>query len=249
MLHRLQTPRFAGFPFMSGPQNSAEPSPRVLIADADSATRALYASSCLAEGWDVVEAATGRDALVRALMRPPSIAVLDLHLPLIDGVALCEIFRKDRATVSVPIIALTDTANHDEDKRALRAGADAVLTKPTRPETLIAEAHRLVSWSRDLRQRAEVGSSEAAELCGRAQALIGEGRTMPSGLRRQQIATTTPPISPPRLHCLECEALLKYERSYIGGVSHRHWEQWDYYTCQRCGRFQYRHRTRKLRRV
>jgi hypothetical protein len=40
-----------------------------------------------------------------------------------------------------------------------------------------------------------------------------------------------------------------YEHSHVGGVSQRHPEQWDYYRCSACGRFQYRQRTRKLRRV
>lgn len=42
---------------------------------------------------------------------------------------------------------------------------------------------------------------------------------------------------------------LQYERSHIGGVSHVHAEQWDDYECAACGTFQYRQRTRKLRRV
>jgi hypothetical protein len=63
------------------------------------------------------------------------------------------------------------------------------------------------------------------------------------------MTTTTPPLRPPELKCLSCDVTLKYEHSFVGGVSDRHPEQWDYYKCDQCGTFQYRQRTRKLRRV
>jgi hypothetical protein len=62
--------------------------------------------------------------------------------------------------------------------------------------------------------------------------------------------TTAPPVTPPALICPQCDQLLAYQRSHIGGVSARHADQWDYYECPAgCGVFQYRERTRKLRRV
>jgi len=60
--------------------------------------------------------------------------------------------------------------------------------------------------------------------------------------------TATPALTPPRLHCPDCELPLDYRHSYVGGVNARNSEQWDYYDCE-CGEFQYRHRTRSLRRV
>ncbi|MFN7917848.1 MAG: hypothetical protein U0Q55_21050 [Vicinamibacterales bacterium] len=67
--------------------------------------------------------------------------------------------------------------------------------------------------------------------------------------QHQRFTTTTPPTPPPALLCPACDATLRYERSHVGGVSSRHQEQWDYYTCLTCGTFQFRHRTRRLRRV
>ena len=61
---------------------------------------------------------------------------------------------------------------------------------------------------------------------------------------------TDPPIRPPTLVCPSCYLTLHYLQSYIGGVSARLPEQWDYYECETgCGTFQYRHRTRKLRQI
>jgi hypothetical protein len=62
--------------------------------------------------------------------------------------------------------------------------------------------------------------------------------------------TTAPPLTPPVLVCPSCDQPLMYQRSHVGGVSARHQEQWDYYECVAgCGSFQYRQRTRRLRRV
>ena len=63
-------------------------------------------------------------------------------------------------------------------------------------------------------------------------------------------STITPPSTPPALVCPSCDTPLTYQDSHIGGVSEQHREQWDYFECPaHCGRFQYRQRTRKLRKL
>ena len=67
-------------------------------------------------------------------------------------------------------------------------------------------------------------------------------------LRRGE--TDLPPSPPPELICPDCDQPLDYKSSHVGGVSARNVEQWDYYVCTGgCGMFQYRQRTRKIRRV
>jgi len=61
--------------------------------------------------------------------------------------------------------------------------------------------------------------------------------------------TTEPLNTPPSLHCPECDGLLRYVRSYMSGTR-REQEQWDVFGCTiTCGTFEYRHRTRRLRRM
>ena len=60
--------------------------------------------------------------------------------------------------------------------------------------------------------------------------------------------TTEPDKPAPSLICPECDAALRYVRTYFGGVNARSLERWDYYACG-CGEFQYRHRTRRIRKV
>ena len=52
--------------------------------------------------------------------------------------------------------------------------------------------------------------------------------------------------APPRLACPSCDAFLLYQQTVISGV---HPERWDLFTCSACGPYEYRHRTRRLRRV
>jgi len=65
----------------------------------------------------------------------------------------------------------------------------------------------------------------------------------------QRHVTTTPAAAPPALRCPRCDEGLAYQHSHIGGVNAESVEQWDYFQCRQCGIYQYRHRTRKLKRM
>jgi len=108
--------------------------------------------------------------------------------------------------------------------------------------------------SKELRARSRAATSTLAAQLARSEALLERSRatakrvTMSHALHRHD--TTTPPVAPPALVCPACDLPLQYARSHIGGVSERHLEQWDYYECAAgCGTFQYRERTRRLRKV
>ena len=66
-------------------------------------------------------------------------------------------------------------------------------------------------------------------------------------LSRQNRITTVPDDAVPALECLGCERPLDYRHTVIGGVSPQ--ERWDIFRCRACGWFEYRHRTRRLRRL
>jgi CheY-like chemotaxis protein len=229
----------------------ALPALRILVVDPDADARASYERSFIAAGFDVVHAADGRDALTKALVRPPSLVVMELRLPLIDGVALCEILRRDRATRPTAILIVTSDMRPAEIERIWHAGADDVLFKPVSPGVLAQRAGELVATSSDSSREAERvrrKSRFALPNPGRPSAPVKPHRRPLSKTTRREL-TMTPPLAPPGLTCPTCDRALAYHVSQTGGVSDRHSEQWDYFSCPVCGGFQYRQRTRKLRRL
>jgi hypothetical protein len=179
--------------------------------------------------------------------------ITELQLPLIDGVALCHILRKDRMTAEVPILVVTGESRPDKLERVVRAGANAVLAKPTASAHVVSEANRLLSRSSALQQPSAVIRGRIAGQLQKSEELLArsaEQRRTVLAKAHQRFTTTTPPAPPPALVCPSCDHPLEYQQSHIGGVSAKHPEQWDYYVCPGgCGMFQYRQRTKKIRRV
>jgi CheY-like chemotaxis protein len=218
--------------------------PRILVVDPDDDTRSLYREWFRICGCDVVEATDGREALAEALGRPPALVVTEMRLPFIDGYALCDILRRDHVTKGVPILVVTSEARASELARAKTAGATVVLVKPATPEQILAEMQRLLVDG-------TVGLDLVAEVQQEAAAAPPAPRRRRLSKSLVRVATTTPPLAPPRAICPICDRILTYRHSHLGGVSEREREQWDWYACSGAcgGMFEYRHRTRRLRQL
>lgn len=107
----------------------------VLVIDDEVQIRRLLRLTLEANGYKVLEAASGKDGLVEAATRRPDIVILDLGLPDMDGVA---VLKRLREWSRVPVVVLS-VRDRDEDKiAALDAGADDYVTKPfSTPELLV----------------------------------------------------------------------------------------------------------------
>jgi len=223
----------------------------VLVADPDPDTRTLYQLALPPAGCEVIEAGDGRDALTKALAEPPTLLITELRLPFIDGFALCEILRRDAATHALPILVVTAEARPVELNRIRNAGASAVLLKPAQLDVIVSEVRHLMTNGSNGRSGRGTSAPIHAAVDPNTSAHAADSEAHSSALSKShaRFRTTTPPTPPPQLTCPSCDQLLKYEHSHVGGVSARFSEQWDYYDCSTCGAFQYRQRTRKLRRV
>jgi two-component system, cell cycle response regulator DivK len=88
-------------------------------------------------GHEVVEAINGADGLVMAEREHPNLILLDINLPDMDGIEVCQKLRDSDTTASIPVVALTANAMHGDRERFLDAGMDGYLPKPiTRNELL-----------------------------------------------------------------------------------------------------------------
>ena len=101
--------------------------PSILVVDDDPKLRRLVERQLTAEGFDVVLASNGEEALYQASLSRPSLIVLDISMPVMDGF---EALERLREFFTDPVIILSATDQEREKVRALDLGADDYMTKP-----------------------------------------------------------------------------------------------------------------------
>lgn len=119
--------------------------PLVLVVDDFTDGRELVAELLGCAGFRTAEAATGPEALAKAAALRPDLVLLDLSLPGMDGWEIARRLRADEGGDRVRILALTAHSNRKPLTDALRAGCDAVLTKPCVPDDLIDRVRALLA--------------------------------------------------------------------------------------------------------
>ena len=101
--------------------------PTIIVIEDEAQIRRFLRTTLASEGYQVVEAETGKQGLAEAATRKPDLIILDLGLPDMDGV---EVVRGIRAWSSVPVIILSARSQESDKISALDAGADDYLVKP-----------------------------------------------------------------------------------------------------------------------
>ena len=96
------------------------------------------------EGFEVVTAADGADAVERVLALAPDVMTIDVKMPRCDGFETVARLRADPATADLRIAMVTACAQATDRQRGEEVGVDAYITKPFDPAVLVAEVRRLV---------------------------------------------------------------------------------------------------------
>jgi len=109
---------------------------RVLLVDDEDSLRRVMKDLLARDGFDVVEARTGVEALDQVDRHAPDIIVLDLNLPGMDGYSVLSELRSRPATKRIPVIVLTAKGDEDNEVRVFELGADDFLSKPFRARAL-----------------------------------------------------------------------------------------------------------------
>jgi two-component system KDP operon response regulator KdpE len=110
-------------------------SARILVVDDAPQVRRVMRTSLVAQGYTVLEARTGEEALVSVRATPPDLVLLDVNMPGMDGLTAC---REIRTHSQVPIIMLTVRSAERDKVAALDAGADDYVVKPFGMPELLA---------------------------------------------------------------------------------------------------------------
>ena len=118
---------------------------RILTVEDDERIRTAVKMALEDEGWEVIEAESGEQAVDAFAAQPADVVLIDLMLPGIDGFELCRSLRRNSDVPIVMVTARTDT--HDV-VAGLEAGADDYLTKPFAPKELSARIRALMRRAR-----------------------------------------------------------------------------------------------------
>ncbi|MFL5909577.1 MAG: response regulator transcription factor [Gaiellaceae bacterium] len=117
----------------------------VLVAEDDEDILLLVATRLQRDGFDVVTARTGAEALELVRARRPQVAVLDIGMPPPDGLEVARLIRADAELSGTRLLLLTAKAQESDVRRGLEAGADAYVSKPFSPAELSARVQALLS--------------------------------------------------------------------------------------------------------
>jgi DNA-binding response OmpR family regulator len=117
----------------------------VLVADDDADILRFVEINLRLEGFEVVTARDGPDALAKAVAVHPDLVLLDVQMPGIDGYTICSRIRADASLAAVPVVIVTANYGSTEVEAAQRAGADDFLVKPFLPATLVDLAKAMLS--------------------------------------------------------------------------------------------------------
>jgi two-component system, OmpR family, alkaline phosphatase synthesis response regulator PhoP len=127
---------------------------RILIVDDEADITRLLAFNLTRAGFFVESAARGGEALEKAVAFQPDLILLDLMLPELDGLAICEILRDLPATRRTPIFILTAYASEQIEAASRASGATECLGKPFSPRRLVNRITRLLGPDRTPHGRA-----------------------------------------------------------------------------------------------
>jgi type IV pilus assembly protein PilB len=122
---------------------ATDPRPsRILVVDDDEALLEVISETLRLEGYDVVTAGNGQEALALVHRDPPDLVLTDLQMPVLDGLELLKRLRKDLSTRQIPVVFLTVLEGLDSEARALDLGADDYVAKPAQRARLLSRVRR-----------------------------------------------------------------------------------------------------------
>lgn len=117
---------------------------KVLVVDDDPHIRELVKMKLQSAGHDVITAVDGQDGLDTALREQPGLVLLDIAMPKLTGLEVCEKLRAEPSTAQLPIVLITARSSEADVEKGFAAGADDYITKPFSPRELLARLEAIL---------------------------------------------------------------------------------------------------------
>jgi two-component system, cell cycle response regulator DivK len=118
--------------------------PTILLVEDNADNRTIYGTILRHVGYTVAEASSGEEGLRLARELNPSLVLMDVAMPGIDGWEATRILKQDPTTAGIPVVALTAHAMAEDRRRAEEVGCDGYLSKPIEPRRVVEEVKRLL---------------------------------------------------------------------------------------------------------
>ncbi len=110
---------------------------KILLADDDTEMQEMLAALLETEGYKVIKAGDGEEAVEVAKKELPSLIMLDIHMPRMDGLTACRAIKTDKVIKSIPVVMLTVEGSVREIQQAIDYGAKTYITKPSSREEIL----------------------------------------------------------------------------------------------------------------
>jgi two-component system cell cycle response regulator DivK len=119
-----------------------QPSGTVLYIEDNPENRILVRRVLMSEGFNVLEAGNASDGLDLAQNQRPDLVLVDINMPLLDGLSLTSIMKADPGLSTIPVVALTANVMRGDRERTLAAGCDGYIQKPIDVDTFSTQIAR-----------------------------------------------------------------------------------------------------------
>ncbi len=120
----------------------------VLVVEDDSKSRKLVRDLLAFKGYEIIEAETGEEGVGLAQEHRPSLILMDIRLPGIDGIQALGRLRAEVATQGIPVMAMTASVMSEDRQRVLDAGFDGFQSKPIKIKDFVAAVEQLIERHR-----------------------------------------------------------------------------------------------------
>ena len=120
----------------------------ILVVEDNEQSRKLVRDVLKFKGYEIIEAETGEDGVRLAQERRPSLVLMDIRLPGMDGIEALGRLRAEANTRSIPVLAMTASVMNEHRQRIMDAGFDAFQSKPINVKEFMAAVEQLLDRAR-----------------------------------------------------------------------------------------------------
>ncbi|AHB42493.1 PAS/PAC sensor hybrid histidine kinase [Candidatus Saccharibacteria bacterium RAAC3_TM7_1] len=161
---------------------------KILLVEDDKSLREIYGVRLLAEGYDIVSAGDGEEALAMAIKDRPQLIISDVMMPKISGFDMLDILRSTTETKNIKVIMMTALSSEDQRQRGEQLGADRYLVKSqVGIEDVVRTVHDILG---------DVPTSPGAAIPGMPASTPVPRPTMPSSVSAVPPRPATAPVAP-----------------------------------------------------